>query len=55
MRSVVRFGTGKQADVEGYLVGGKTGTAEKKATQKKGYNSGNLLSSFVGVFPSIKL
>ena len=52
MRSVVRFGTGKQADVEGYLVGGKTGTAEKKATQKKGYNSGNLLSSFVGVFPS---
>ena len=52
MRAVVRFGTGKQADVEGYLVGGKTGTAEKQNTLKTGYNSGKLLSSFVSVFPS---
>ena len=52
MRSVVRFGTGKKADVEGYLVGGKTGTAEKPDIVKRGYNSGKLLSSFVGVFPS---
>ncbi|PPR63235.1 MAG: Peptidoglycan synthase FtsI, partial [Alphaproteobacteria bacterium MarineAlpha3_Bin7] len=52
MRSVVRFGTGKKADVEGYLVGGKTGTAEKPDNIKRGYNSGKLLSSFVGVFPS---
>lgn len=49
MRLTVTEGTGRQANVPGYLVGGKTGTAEKAgagAYQKKA-----LMSSFVGVFP----
>jgi cell division protein FtsI (penicillin-binding protein 3) len=49
MRQVVRDGTGKNADVQGYLVGGKTGTAEKQAGGR--YEKSNLVSSFVGSFP----
>jgi cell division protein FtsI (penicillin-binding protein 3) len=49
MRLVVTDGTGKNADVPGYLVGGKTGTAEK--VEHKGYAKKALLSSFIGVFP----
>ena len=50
MRLNVTKGTGRNADVPGYLVGGKTGTAEipKKG---KGYDSGELLVSFLGAFP----
>lgn len=51
MRLVVTEGTGKSADVEGYAVGGKTGTAEKPKRDGKGYDRGRLMSSFVGVFP----
>ena len=49
LRLVVEAGTGKSADVPGYLVGGKTGTADKQ--QGKGYNRNSRLASFVGVFP----
>lgn len=49
LRLVVTEGTGKFADVPGFQVGGKTGTAEK--TGNGGYNHKNLLSSFIGVFP----
>ena len=49
MRSVVRGGTGRNADVQGYLVGGKTGTAEKQAAGT--YDKKALISSFVGAFP----
>jgi cell division protein FtsI (penicillin-binding protein 3) len=49
LRLVVAEGTGRRADAEGYLVGGKTGTAEK--TQGRGYNRRALLSSFVAAFP----
>ncbi len=49
LRLVVAEGTGRQADAEGYLVGGKTGTAEK--TQGRGYNRRALLSSFIAAFP----
>ena len=49
MRLTVENGTGRNADAEGYAVGGKTGTAEKPA--RKGYQGQLLLSSFVGVFP----
>jgi len=47
MRLVVASGSG--ADVPGYLVGGKTGTAEK--TTGRSYSSDARISSFVGAFP----
>jgi cell division protein FtsI (penicillin-binding protein 3) len=49
MRLTVLNGTGGNAEVPGYPVGGKTGTAEKAG--RKGYTGSSLLSSFVGVFP----
>jgi cell division protein FtsI (penicillin-binding protein 3) len=49
LRLVVTGGTGKFAAAPGYLVGGKTGTAEE--VQNAGYARKQLLASFVGVFP----
>lgn len=49
MRLAVIEGTAVNADVPGYLVGGKTGTAEKPGVN--GYDSDRLISSFAGVFP----
>jgi cell division protein FtsI (penicillin-binding protein 3) len=46
---IVAEGTGKQAGVPGYLVGGKTGSADKVGS--RGYRDGGLLSSFVAAFP----
>lgn len=52
LRLVVTQGTGRKADVAGYVVGGKTGTAEKPG--RGGYDHKKLISSFVGVFPMDK-
>jgi cell division protein FtsI (penicillin-binding protein 3) len=49
MRLVVRYGTGKKADAEGYRVGGKTGTAEK--VKSGGYAGNDKIASFIGAFP----
>ena len=49
LRLVVEKGTGKQAEAPMYLVGGKTGTAEKAAAG--GYHKKSLVSSFASVFP----
>ncbi|KZD07001.1 peptidoglycan D,D-transpeptidase FtsI family protein [Oceanibaculum pacificum] len=49
LRLVVEKGTGRNASAEGYLVGGKTGTAEKLSG--RGYNRKARISSFVGAFP----
>ena len=49
MRLVVENGTGRNAAAPGYLVGGKTGTAEKVSGH--GYKKKALISSFVAAFP----
>lgn len=49
LRLVVTEGTGQKASAPGYLVGGKTGTAEKAAAG--GYQRKSLISTFVGAFP----
>jgi cell division protein FtsI (penicillin-binding protein 3) len=49
---VVEAGTGKAAAVEGYTVGGKTGTAQKYDQQLKTYSAHKYLASFVGVAPA---
>lgn len=51
MRLVVTDGTGGSAEVAGYRVGGKTGTAEQPGG-RRGYDRKKLISSFVGIFPS---
>ena len=49
MRLVVTNGYGKAADVQGYFVGGKTGTAEKVGAH--GYKKHTNVSAFMSVFP----
>ena len=57
MRSIladtVDKGTGKRARIEGYAVGGKTGTAQLSGG-KSGYIRNEYLSSFIGFFPADK-
>lgn len=49
LRLVVLHGSGRNADVEGYLVGGKSGTAEK--LEGDHYAGKKRISSFVASFP----
>jgi cell division protein FtsI (penicillin-binding protein 3) len=49
MRLVVQHGTGRKANAEGYLVGGKTGTADKLLGRR--YARGARIASFAGAFP----
>ena len=52
LRLVVTKGSGKRADVPGYLVAGKTGTANK--LDGKHYSKHSRRSSFVAIFPGDK-
>ncbi|PTX51244.1 penicillin-binding protein 2B [Melghirimyces profundicolus] len=54
LRGVVTDGTGKQADVEGYRVAGKTGTAQKPKQDGSGYADGKYVVSFIGFAPAEK-
>ena len=49
MRQVVKYGSGKKADVEGYAVIGKTGTADIPCNGS--YEGCGNRTSFVGAFP----
>ena len=52
LESVVTNGTGRNAFIDGYRVGGKTGTAQK--VKDGHYMSGNYIVSFMGFMPANK-
>ncbi len=47
---VVTNGSGYQAAIDGYLIGGKTGTAQKP--ESGGYAAGKYVASFIGMVPA---
>lgn len=49
---VVDDGTGGNAAVEGYQVAGKTGTAQKAAADRRGYEPGSYTATFAGFAPA---
>ncbi|MDR1952447.1 MAG: penicillin-binding protein 2 [Elusimicrobiota bacterium] len=52
LKAAVDKGTGKQAKVPGYSVGGKTGTAQKYDVSTKQYSKHFYISSFAGMIPA---
>ena len=52
LESVVALGSGRNAYIEGYRVGGKTGTAQK--VNNGVYMVGNYITSFIGFLPADK-
>lgn len=50
LRDIVLYGTGRRADVAGYEVAGKTGTAEKVINGK--YVKNRLTNTFLSAFPA---
>ncbi len=51
LRGVVEYGTASLGEVEGYEVGGKTGTANKPSATG-GYYDERVISTFAGAFPA---
>ena len=51
LEKVVSKGTARETDFGGYLVGGKTGTAEKPNPIKGGYYENKVISTFASAFP----
>jgi cell division protein FtsI (penicillin-binding protein 3) len=52
LRHVVEDGTGKAAQVSGFSVAGKTGTAQKFNTVTHQYQADRYLASFCGMVPA---
>ena len=51
LAAVVERGTGTQAAVEGYRVGGKTGTTKKYLSESGTYSEDDVVASFIGMAP----
>jgi cell division protein FtsI (penicillin-binding protein 3) len=49
LRMIVLDGTGRKADVAGFRVGGKTGSAEKAGVG--GYHKSSVIATFASAFP----
>jgi len=52
LRAVVTRGTASFGEVQGYAVGGKTGTADKPKERGGGYYDDKTISTFASVFPA---
>lgn len=50
--AAVQSGTGVKAQIEGYDVAGKTGTAQKPLPDGSGYSKSNYVASFIGMVPA---
>ncbi|MDR2644967.1 MAG: penicillin-binding protein 2 [Endomicrobium sp.] len=53
LKNVVDLGTGKSAKIQGYTVGGKTGTAQKINPSTKTYSTKYYTASFCGMVPAM--
>jgi len=51
MKTTVDEGTGVNAGIYGYSIGGKTGTSKKVSDDGKGYQDNAYVSSFIGFLP----
>ena len=52
LREVVSEGTASLGEVEGYAVGGKTGTADKPKENGGGYHKDKVIATFASMFPA---
>jgi cell division protein FtsI (penicillin-binding protein 3) len=52
LKGVVSYGSGQKAKIEGFTIGGKTGTAQKAKLGERGYEDNKYMASFVGFFPA---
>jgi cell division protein FtsI (penicillin-binding protein 3) len=52
LRQVVQRGTASFGEVDGYAVGGKTGTADKPKEKGRGYYKDKVIATFASVFPA---
>jgi cell division protein FtsI/penicillin-binding protein 2 len=52
LATAVAEGTGTKAQIPGYEVAGKTGTAEKPLPDGSGYSKTDYVASFIGMVPA---
>lgn len=51
LQGVVEQGTGSRAAIQGFAVGGKTGTTEKFLPEEGAYSENDRIASFIGIAP----